>query len=234
MIKNYLFDLDGTLLPLDEKMFLDLYIKHIGMKFASLGLDANQMVQKLWAGTEAMIQNEGSSSNEDVFWHLFCPEKVQQKQLKMSLTSFYKNEFINVKSSTNPNPYAIKIINHLKKMNKNIYLLTNPIFPEIATRQRIKWAGLQFEDFNHVTTYENSIFAKPNLDYYRSVMERFNLKPEETMMVGNDVNEDMIAEKLGLDTYLILNCLKNPKYLDISKFKKGKLKDFYQYILEQY
>lgn len=230
MIKNYLFDLDGTLLPLDEKQFLDLYISLIGKKFYELGHHPEKTVKRLWVGTEAMVKNDGALSNEDVFWKIFYDNKEDEDAFKEALIGFYQNEFEAVKASTNPSQYSRKIVKLLLEQGHQVFLLTNPIFPEVATRKRIAWAGLDFEDFHFVTTYENSSFAKPNLKYYQFVLDKYHLNPEETMMIGNDVEEDMIAEKLGLKTYLITNCLKNTKGLSTERFDKGTLRDFYQLI----
>ncbi|MFP4478816.1 MAG: HAD family hydrolase [Candidatus Izemoplasmatales bacterium] len=233
MIKNYLFDLDGTLLPLDEDDFLDKYMNLIGKKFYELGLDPKEMVDKLWLGTKAMIENNGEKSNEDVFWEVFYPYKDKQNDLKTKLEKFYTNEFNHVFTSTNPSPYSQKILEALKEKGVKIYLLTNPIFPKVATMRRIEWAGLDASDFTYITSYENSSFAKPNIKYYQDILDKFNLNPSETIMVGNDVYEDMIAAELGMKTYLIKDCLKNTLDKDYKHFEQGTLEDFYRnYLLK--
>ncbi|HKL47129.1 MAG TPA: HAD family hydrolase, partial [Candidatus Izemoplasmatales bacterium] len=126
-----------------------------------------------------------------------------------------------------------KIIDLLKSRGKDIYLLTNPIFPYIATKNRMRWAGLDEKLFKHITTYENSYYAKPNLKYYQSVLKQFNLTPQAVMMVGNDVDEDMIVESIGMETFLITGCIKNKHNKAIGSYKKGTLKEFYEYLLQQ-
>ena len=44
-------------------------------------------------------------------------------------------------------------------MGLRVALATNPIFPEAAIKSRIRWAGLEPEDFELYTTYENIGFA---------------------------------------------------------------------------
>jgi phosphoglycolate phosphatase-like HAD superfamily hydrolase len=73
MYKNYLFDLDGTLLPLDEELFVKTYFSQLAKKFHELKLDPEKMIKKLWSGTNAMIMNDGSKTNETVFWEIFQP-----------------------------------------------------------------------------------------------------------------------------------------------------------------
>ena len=50
------------------------------------------------------------------------------------------------------------------------------------------------------------------------------------MMVGNDAKEDMAAGKLGMETYLLTDCLVNRESLDISGFRSGSLEDFYEFM----
>jgi FMN phosphatase YigB (HAD superfamily) len=232
MITNYLFDLDGTLLPLNETEFLNKYIKLIGYKFLEMGFNPKEMIDKLWLGTDAMIKNNGEKTNEEVFWEVFYPEKSNQANIKTSLEKFYLNEFNQVKDTTTPNEYAKRIISLLKMRNSRIILATNPLFPRVATNNRINWAGLTITDFACVTTYENSSYTKPNLNYYRNILEKNSLNPEETIMIGNDVDEDMVAKHLGLKTFLVTDCLNNRKGKDIKNYHKGSLKDLYEYLLK--
>lgn len=100
-------------------------------------------------------------------------------------------------------------------------LATNPIFPARATQWRIQWAGLQPEDFELYTTYENSTHSKPNPNYNRDVLTQLKVKPEECLMVGNDVGEDMIAEQLGMKVFLLTDCLINKTGEDIDQYPHG-------------
>ena len=50
-------------------------------------------------------------------------------------------------------------------------------------------------------------------------------------MVGNDVDEDMCAAKLGFDTFLITDCLINRRDKSISKYKHSSFKDFYDWLI---
>ncbi|MBQ7839810.1 MAG: HAD family hydrolase, partial [Lachnospiraceae bacterium] len=109
-------------------------------------------------------------------------------------------------------------------------LATNPLFPAIATQSRAKWAGLDPEDFALITTYENSYHCKPNPDYYQEIMDKLKVKPEECMMVGNDVSEDMIARELGMKVFLLTDCLINKDGADISQYPNGSFPELLDYI----
>ena len=109
-------------------------------------------------------------------------------------------------------------------------LATNPLFPSRATESRIRWAGLQKEDFELVTTYENSRYCKPNLEYYKDIMKVIGAKAEECLMVGNDVTEDMVTENLGMKVFLLTDCLINKEDKDISMYPHGNFADLQAYI----
>ena len=64
-------------------------------------------------------------------------------------------------------------------------------------------------------------YCKPNLNYYKELLERLNLTPEECLMIGNDVDDDMIVEKLGMKVFLLTDCLINKSGADISVYPHG-------------
>lgn len=132
-----------------------------------------------------------------------------------------------------PQPLAKEFIKELKNRGYEVIIASNPIFPIVATKARMVWAGLNPNDFIDITAYENSCYAKPNLQYYEMILERNNLKPEEVIMIGNDVREDMIVNKLGIDSYLITDCLLNLDNEDINKYKHGNFEEIMNLVLER-
>ena len=122
----------------------------------------------------------------------------------------------------------------LKARGIRVALATNPLFPAIATRQRIRWAGLKTEDFELVTTYENSRRCKPNPDYYRDVLAELGVEPESCIMVGNDVDEDILpARKLGMKTFLLTHSLLNRKERSLEDIHRGGFAELKEFLLKQ-
>jgi len=234
MVKTIFFDLDGTLLGLDEDKFIKLYFGTLGKKFALLGFEPNQFLNAVWYGTKKMRDNNGDNTNENVFWPAFY-EMVEgdKKLIEEEFLSFYQNDFDIVQNSTYLSVYPRLILDLLKKHHIRVFLATNPLFPEIATHKRVKWAGLEPTMFEWITTYENSNFSKPNLGYFKMITDKYQLVPSECMMVGNDAKEDMAASLLGMDTFLVTNHLNNEEQIDISQFKNGTLEEFYTYLLSE-
>lgn len=231
-MNTFIFDLDGTLLPMPEQeKFLETYFKALSCKFANIGQDPQKLMKAVWAGTQSMVENDGTMTNEQRFWEVFCNAMGEEaRQLEAVFEDFYLNEFVAAKATTFRNPRAKQCIDLLKKKGYLVALATNPLFPRVATHTRILWAGLAPEDFALITTYDNSSFCKPNLDYYKEVLLNIGKKPEECIMIGNDVKEDMCAASLGLDTYLLKECLICPEGADISMLKQGDFDDLYNMI----
>jgi phosphoglycolate phosphatase-like HAD superfamily hydrolase len=72
MIDTILFDLDGTLLQFSQADFINAYFAKLGKVFTRIGMDADQSVKAVWAGTKAMILNDGSLTNAERFWAVFA------------------------------------------------------------------------------------------------------------------------------------------------------------------
>ena len=229
-IKAILFDLDGTLLPMDQDKYIKAYFGGMVKKLAPHGYDPNALTGAIWKGTEAMIKNDGGAANEERFWTTYCSILGENaRQSEEILEDFYNNEYQSVKSVCGFAPESAEIIGALKKRGIRTILATNPVFPKIATDSRIRWAGLLPEDFELVTTFENSRYTKPNPKYFEDILRQCGLCPEECVMVGNDVADDMIAEKLGMKVFLLTDCLINTQNADISAYPQGgfdDLKDF--------
>lgn len=221
-ITTVLFDLDGTLLPMDLDTFIKAYFGAIAKRMVPYGYEPKKLIDAIWQGTGAMVRNDGRQTNEAAFW-----EAVSQIYGKSILADqrlfdeFYITQFSKLQSVCGYDPMASKIVHLLKQKGYRVVLATNPIFPALATQWRIRWAGLQPEDFALYTTYENSCYCKPNLDYYRSILEKLDIPPEECLMVGNDVREDMVAQKLGMDVFLLTDCLINPNSENIAHYSRG-------------
>jgi len=230
-ITTILFDLDGTLLPMDNDEFTKGYFKLLAKKLAPYGYEPQKLNDGIWSGTAAMVKNDGTKSNEQAFWEKFS-EVFGEKALadKPLFDEFYEKEFQSAKAICGFNPKAAVAVHTIKEMGYRIALATNPIFPSAATESRISWAGFEPNDFELYTTYENIGFCKPNPDYYREIAKRLSVEQEQCLMVGNDVTEDMeAAQKAGMSVFLLTDCLINKERKDISVYPRGsfeQLMDF--------
>ena len=230
-IKTILFDLDGTLLPMDLNLFVNGYIQKMIDWLTPYGYDPGHLYKSIWQGNRAMVTNDGSVTNEQAFWNTM--ESIYGNKAKSSMAifdDFYVEEFSKLQSFCGYQPMAAEIIKTLHSKGYRLILATNPLFPQAATYWRIHWAGLAPEDFHYITTYENSCYCKPNLDYYRELIRKHSLNPEECLMIGNDVTEDMVAKDLGMEVFLITDCLINHSGKDINAYPHGDINALREYI----
>lgn len=233
-IKAVLFDLDGTLLPMDQEVFVKAYFGGLAKRLAPLGYEPEKLFKVLWGGVAAMVKNDGQKWNEQVFWDFFV-DAYGEDALKDRpyIDEFYKTEFHQVQKVCGYSAHAKEIIELVKAQGKMPVLATNPLFPHTATENRMGWAGLSSEQFEHYTTYENSHFCKPNPKYYEEILERIGCTPEECIMVGNDVNEDLLpAKALGMQVFLLTDCLINKENVDISEVPQGGFTELKKYLAE--
>lgn len=221
-IKTVLFDLDGTLLPMDQDNFVKAYMKLLAAYMVPHGYEPQLLLDGLWKGTGAMVKNDGRTTNEEVFWQVFSPIVGKDARKDEAIfQTFYATDFQKARAACGFAPESAEIVRGLKKRGFRAILATNPLFPAVATENRIRWAGLTPQDFDLYTTYENSCFSKPNLDYYREILDKSGAAAEECLMVGNDVSEDMVAQKLGMKTFLLTPCLLNRENLPIENYPHG-------------
>ena len=235
--KVILFDLDGTLLPQDQDEFIGAYFKELVKKLAHLGLpastfeDQQALGKAVWAGTYAMMKNDGSCTNEQRFFQAFASVTgIDVWDKKPEFDKFYENEFQNAGKTCGYNPLVKIAIGQLKERGYRISVATNPLFPLIANKQRLMWAGLSLDDFEYCTCYENSSYCKPNLKYYEGILAHLGVRAEDCLMVGNDVREDMVARELGMDVFLITDCLINADNKDINEYPHGSWEDFINFM----
>lgn len=231
-IKAVLFDLDGTLLPMDQNQFLKGYFGLLTEKMVKSGYDAKTFMKALLTGTDAMVANDGSMTNEALFWREFgkfyTPETLPPITL---FDEFYEKDFPKTRAFCGYDARPRKIVDTVKEKRLLCVLATAPAFPAVATETRMGYVGLTPQDFLLYTTYENCTYCKPSEGYYREVAAKIGCAPEECLMVGNDVTDDMIpARAVGMDVFLLTDHLINKNGADISAYKNGGYDELLAYI----
>ncbi len=230
MIKHIMFDLDGTLLAIGLDDLVKTYMGLLGKKMAGLGYDPELTIKAVWAGTYAMLKNKGEKTNREVFWETFSTFGLGDvATIEQQVDSFYTNEFRQVRGVLKEERNLRELIDGLKEKGYTLSLATSPIFPLVGVKERLSWIGLTAEDFAVVTSYENCRFCKPQFGYYQEVMNAAGFSPDESMMVGNDLNDDMPVGHLGVQTFLVTDILENKQEGFEEKYTHGtfsQLKEF--------
>jgi len=212
-----LFDLDGTLLPMDYPTFEKTYFS--GLCRSLRDVSPENLVRGMWDGVAAMVGNDGSRTNREAFAEAFSASTgLDYGEREEEFLSYYHTEFQNCRKVCELTDLSGEIINLLQRKGYTVAIATNPLFPQIATFSRLRWLGIDPECIPLVTTFENSSTAKPNPAYFREVCRRLGVRPSDCMMIGNDAQEDGAAASVGMEVMLIRKCLIDRTGCDADRF----------------
>jgi len=225
-----LFDLDGTLLPLDMDVFIRKYFAAVTPFFHGI-IEPGVFLKYLMSSTETMIKNPGDLSNEEVFMNSFLPAVEKERDIIYPhFNLFYEQEFPKLKKYAGYSELAAKVVGQAVEKGYGIVLATNPVFPRRATEERMAWAGVDKFPWQLITTYENSRGCKPSLHYYQEICDKLGAAPENCLMVGNDVQEDLVASTLGMDTFLVTDLLIDRGEPQYEPGHRGTLADLFDFV----
>lgn len=231
MITTLFFDLDGTLLPMDLEGFTKAYLKSMAKTMAPYGFDPQILAGNIMKSIGVMGSHDPAQTNEKAFWDFFSSvygEKVLESEPVFE--TYYRTAFSSCQAACPADPHIPALIESAKKLGFRIILATNPIFPRIAVENRIRWAGLKPDDFEWITSYENSSFTKPDPRYFLQTAEKAGVKPENVLMIGNDLREDYGAVQAGMKLYILTGCLIPAEGRSVDEFPHGTVSDLKAYL----
>lgn len=204
MITTLLFDLDGTLTLSGDRDFIKGYLGLLVPRFAHL-MEADKFIGQMLASTEAMKQNrDGSKRNIDVFMDDFSGNSgLSRFLIEPVFDDFYQYEFSELKGRSKPHPLAREVVKTALDKGLRVAIASNPVLPEVAMRERLKWAEINDLPLTYLPSIEKMHFCKPQVEFFHELLEKIEAKPEECLMVGDDGVEDMVASETGMQTYFI-------------------------------
>lgn len=202
---TFLFDLDGTLLAVDSATFLHAYFGELiqalqpVMPTDRLAADILTATARMQADTRPGITNREKFRNE---FDALTPG-LDHESVWATISQFYATTFDNLQRVMVPNEPLRRSVEYLRSRRHRLLLTTNPIFPEIATHKRLRWAGYTTATFEYISTMENSTFCKPHVEYWQHVLTCMHVDAADAVAVGNDSVEDVSARLAGIGTYLV-------------------------------
>lgn len=229
-MNTVLFDLDGTLLPFDTEVFEEEYFKRLLNKLSDL-FPSDDLKRYIWDSTIEMVKNmDENMTNKDVFLKKFSEfTDLNINEIYDRFMDFYHTDYMTLGEIFIRSEYMINAVKTLNEKGYTLVVATNPLFPLDALKERIKWAGLDAEDFSLITSFENMHFCKPQIKYYEEILKKINKTQMDCLMVGNDVEEDLIAKKIGIKTYLLEDYIINKKNIEYLTDYRGTSREFYQF-----
>lgn len=240
MYKNYIFDLYGTLVDIrtnEDKAYLwDKMAELFG--FYGAVYDRNTL-KKTYLGYCKELEDEMKKKEEYpeidldiVMKKLFIDkgiEEVEQSTLD-ALQMFMRvisTKFIRLYDGVED------FLENLKKKGKNVYLLSNA--QRGFTRPELRYLGIE-KYFDGILISSEEGCKKPGNSFYQKLLERYNLNPKDSIMIGNDSVSDILGaygagmDSLYIHTEISPDCVKDLKSTytimdgDFTKIKKLILK----------
>lgn len=229
-MKCILFDLDGTLLPLDNNVFTKGYFSLL-TKYCSSKIQPDIFMKCLMSGTKEMIANKGEMTNEEIFKKVFLEGlNLKEDEIFPHLEEFYRTDYHSLVECTKPTELARKLIQAACDKGYGIVLATNALFPLDAIKTRMKWANILDFPWIGITDYASTIGGKPNVRYYEHIINKHDIDANGSWMVGNDAYEDMIAKEVGFSTYLVTDCKIDKEGNMYKPDRSGNLYDCLQFL----
>ena len=91
--KTILFDLDGTLLPMNMAAFEKAYFTGLCKKMAD-HIEPKALYHHIWEGTKRMIRNDGKKTNQEVFQtYLNEHTPLNYDVCEPTFLDYYEHEF---------------------------------------------------------------------------------------------------------------------------------------------
>ena len=128
-------------------------------------------------------------------------------------------------------PYVKEALAALRKKGYRLWLLSNA--QAIFTAYELRHMGLT-EEFDGIYLSSDYRCRKPDIRFYRALMEEHGLNPETTMMIGNDRNTDIAgARAAGMATLYMHTGLTPPDQTQADpNLLPGKCRDARHYEYE--
>ena len=205
MTLTLLLDLDDTLLETNMGAFVPAYFQALSKHLVDY-VQPEKMLPALMKGTELMLGSEDPSRTlQEVFESYFYPKLgVPKDQLIHVIEQFYDEVFPSIGVVTRKREGAVDLVDWAFAKGYRVAVATDPLFPRKAVYHRIRWAGLDPERFELVSSFETFHFTKSHPAYFAEVLGRLGWPNDPVLMVGNDIDRDLKpAQSMGLKTYYV-------------------------------
>lgn len=199
-IKAVFFDIGGTLLTTTavlRKYMMEINKKHVGAlgySFTESEIDTARM-----KADEYILKKYKNPHRKDVIFPKimfgFLGVKLDDKTAKELEEDFWKEIYSRIDFIKN----SIEVLSYIKKRGYKIVAITNNKKVRVVTlltRLRL----IKF--FDDIITSEEFGLKSTTVPFL-AAMERMELKPDEVLMIGNHLFEDILpAKSLGIKTVL--------------------------------
>ena len=130
---------------------------------------------------------------------------MPREEIEPLLETFYRTDFETLAPLTARDPDARELVQLLQREGYQTAVATQPIFPATAILARLRWAGVSADEFRYdlITSYEIMRACKPRRAFFEQVLGHLGCRPSEALMVGDSIDMDMPAGRMGLRTFWV-------------------------------
>ncbi len=191
MIRGLLVDLDNTLVGIDVDAFIERYTAAVAARVAPGQPDRGQAV--IAGATYRMLtQRDTGRTNRDRLLEALAAEVGDDaadlwRRLEEASTAVLPT----LRTLAHPLPGARETVLEARRRGLRVALATNPIYPRAVIVERMRWAGLDEGDVDHVASLEVSTDTKPHAAYFAGLAEALGLDLAQCLMVGDDPDQDI-------------------------------------------
>lgn len=216
--QNYIFDLYGTLVDIHTNEDKATLWKNLACIFSMTGAVYEgaelkkaykqavkeelctllpRMQKKL--SDESLTGEEVEILLENVFYKLLEAKKVKADQERISQTGIIFRSlsisYIRLYEGVQ------ELLSRLKKAGKKVYLLSNA--QRVFTEPEMRMLGI-YDQFDGVLYSSDAGVKKPSFHFYEQLFQKYGLKKEESVMIGNEYQADILgSEKYGIDSMYV-------------------------------
>jgi FMN phosphatase YigB (HAD superfamily) len=208
MTLTLLLDLDDTLIENDQNAFFAAFAKTM-ISSLSRHASAETLAAGFQSGVQAMFLNRDPALTLAEAFYQGMLAKVpglDKNALQEDINNYYREVYPTLSAHTRQKPEAVRLVDWALSQGYRLAIATNPFFTYFAVQERLRWAGLPPEKypFSLLTSNESFHFAKSPV-YFAELMGRLGWPDEPVLMVGDDLNLDIIpSQAIGIPSYHIV------------------------------
>lgn len=182
-MKNFLFDLYGTLLDIRTDESSEKFWNTIAARLGSGAAEAEDAYRDLCRRAEETLAEGGEIDLIPVFGELL--RRFGRTESAEAFAAFFRRT-----SMIRCLPFAgvDGLLRDLKGKGARLYLCSNA--QACFTNAEIDGAGLR-PFFDGVLLSSEAGFKKPSPAFFRAVFSRFGLDPSDCVYIGNDLRDDV-------------------------------------------
>ena len=229
-MKNYIFDLYGTLIDIrtnEAKLSLwknmaDIFsmmgaeytAKELKRQYKGLTIEESEnqfLVIKDRFGDEKIRKEEIEIQLEKIFYKLLSDKGVEadQKQIEQLGITFRSLSLGYIKLYDG----VLALLKRLKENGKKIYLLSNA--QRMFTEPEMRMLGI-YDSFDGILYSSDAGVKKPSFYFYDALFQKYGLEREDSVMIGNEYKADILgAAEYGLKSMFIFSAQSGERPLSL-------------------